>query len=76
MLVIGARDAELENVSVRVRGKEALGAKPNGEVVAGIFPAIKARRTCSCLYLAGIISAVRSFTGPSSPDSSIGEFFV
>ena len=44
MLVIGHRDLEAGNVSVRVHGKGALGAKPRAEVVADILAAIKERR--------------------------------
>jgi threonyl-tRNA synthetase len=44
MLVIGPRDLEAGNVSVRVHGKGHLGAKPRGEVVAEILAAIKERR--------------------------------
>ena len=36
MLVIGGRDMEAGNVSVRLHGKGNLGAKPKGEVVADI----------------------------------------
>ena len=44
MLVIGPRDLEAGNVSVRVHGKGHLGAKPRAEVVAEILAAIKERR--------------------------------
>jgi threonyl-tRNA synthetase len=44
MLVIGPRDMEGGNVSVRVHGKGNLGAKPRGEVVADILAAIRERR--------------------------------
>ncbi len=44
MLVIGNRDLESGNVSVRVHGKGNLGAKPRGEVVADLFASIKERR--------------------------------
>jgi len=44
MLVIGGRDLEAGNVSVRVHGKGHLGAKPKGEVMADILAAIKERR--------------------------------
>jgi threonyl-tRNA synthetase len=44
MLVIGHRDLEAGNVSVRVHGKGNLGEKPRGEVVADILAAIKERR--------------------------------
>ena len=44
MLVIGQRDLEAGNVSVRVHGKGNLGAKKREEVVADILAAIKERR--------------------------------
>jgi threonyl-tRNA synthetase len=44
MLVIGGRDMEAGNVSVRLHGKGNLGAKPKGEVVADILAAIEERR--------------------------------
>jgi threonyl-tRNA synthetase len=44
MLVIGPRDLEAGNVSVRVHGQGNLGAKPSGEVVADLLAAIKERR--------------------------------
>jgi threonyl-tRNA synthetase len=44
MLVIGGRDVEAGNVSVRLHGKGNVGAKPKAEVVADIFTAIKERR--------------------------------
>lgn len=44
MLVIGPRDLEAGNVSVRIHGKGNLGAKPRAEVVAEILAAIKERR--------------------------------
>ena len=44
MLVIGGRDLDAGNVSVRLHGKGNLGAKPKGEVVADILAAIKERR--------------------------------
>jgi threonyl-tRNA synthetase len=44
MLVIGGRDMESGNVSVRLHGKGNIGAKPKGEVVADILAAIKERR--------------------------------
>jgi threonyl-tRNA synthetase len=37
MLVIGACDIEVGNVSVRLHGKGSVGAKPKGEVIAEIF---------------------------------------
>ncbi|MBV9658007.1 MAG: threonine--tRNA ligase [Verrucomicrobia bacterium] len=44
MLVVGRRDQEAGNVSVRVHGKGNLGAKPHREVMADLFQAIKERR--------------------------------
>jgi threonyl-tRNA synthetase len=44
MLVIGARDMEGGNVSVRLHGKGNVGAKLKGEVVADILAAIRERR--------------------------------
>ncbi len=44
MLVIGPRDMEANNVSVRLHGKGHQGAKPKGEVIAGILQAIKERQ--------------------------------
>jgi threonyl-tRNA synthetase len=44
MLVIGGRDMEAGNVSVRLHGKGNVGAKPKGEVIAGILQAIKERQ--------------------------------
>ena len=44
MLVIGGRDLDAGNVSVRLHGKGNLGAKPKAEVVADILAAIKERR--------------------------------
>jgi threonyl-tRNA synthetase len=44
MLVIGGRDMEAGNVSVRLHGKGNIGAKPKGEVIADILTAIKERR--------------------------------
>jgi threonyl-tRNA synthetase len=44
MLVIGPRDMEAGNVSLRLHGKGNQGAKPKGEVVADILAAIKERR--------------------------------
>ncbi|HEY1787610.1 MAG TPA: threonine--tRNA ligase [Verrucomicrobiae bacterium] len=43
MLVIGGRDMEAGNISVRVHGKGNLGAKPRAEVIADILTAIKTR---------------------------------
>jgi threonyl-tRNA synthetase len=44
MLVIGPRDMQAGNVSVRLHGKGNLGAKPKAEVVAQILADIKERR--------------------------------
>ncbi len=44
MLVIGGRDMDAGNVSVRLHGKGNLGAKPKGEVIADILASIKERR--------------------------------
>ncbi len=44
MLVIGGRDMEAGNVSVRLHGKGNVGAKPKSEVIADILAAIKERR--------------------------------
>ncbi len=44
MLVIGGRDLEAGNVSVRVHGKGNLGAKPRGEVIADLLASVKERR--------------------------------
>jgi len=44
MLVIGGRDLDAGNVSVRLHGKGNVGARPKGEVVADIIAAIKERR--------------------------------
>lgn len=44
MLVIGGRDMEAGNVSVRLHGKGPQGAKPKGEVITDILQAIKERR--------------------------------
>ena len=44
MLVIGARDLEAGNVSLRVHGKGNLGAKPRDEAISDIVAAIRERR--------------------------------
>jgi threonyl-tRNA synthetase len=44
MLVIGGRDLDAGNVSVRLHGKGNVGAKPKGEVIADILLAIKERK--------------------------------
>ena len=43
MLVIGPRDMEAGNVSVRLHGQGNVGAKPVAEVVAGILETIRSR---------------------------------
>jgi threonyl-tRNA synthetase len=45
MLVIGGRDLDAGNVSVRLHGKGNQGAKPKGEVVADLLAAIRERRS-------------------------------
>src|SRR5688572_27085639 len=45
MLVIGPRDMEAGNVSVRLHGKGNVGAKPKGEVVADLLQSIRERRS-------------------------------
>jgi threonyl-tRNA synthetase len=45
MLVIGHRDRDAGNVSVRIHGQGNLGAKPRAEVVADLLAGIKERRT-------------------------------
>jgi len=45
MLVIGPRDLEAGNVSVRLHGKGNQGAKPRGEVVAAILQSIAERQS-------------------------------
>lgn len=44
MLVIGGRDLEAGNVSVRLHGKGNVGARPKAEAIADIVAAIKERR--------------------------------
>jgi threonyl-tRNA synthetase len=44
MLVVGRRDLEAGNVSVRVHGKGNLGAKSRADVIADILASIKERR--------------------------------
>src|SRR6185312_1267430 len=44
MLVIGGRDMEAGNVSVRLHGKGNVGAKPKGDVIADILASIRERR--------------------------------
>jgi threonyl-tRNA synthetase len=46
MLVIGGRDVEAGNVSLRLHGKGNVGAKPKAEVVAEILAGIKERLLC------------------------------
>ena len=45
MLVIGPRDMEANNVSVRLHGKGNIGAKPKTEVIAEILTAIRERKS-------------------------------
>jgi threonyl-tRNA synthetase len=45
MLVIGRRDLDGGNLSVRIHGKGNVGAKPRAEVVADILAAIQERRS-------------------------------
>jgi threonyl-tRNA synthetase len=45
MLIIGGKDMESGNVSVRLHHGGPQGAKPKAEVVADILAAIKKRRT-------------------------------
>ncbi|MEO7934304.1 MAG: threonine--tRNA ligase [Chthoniobacterales bacterium] len=44
MLVLGGRDLENQQISLRVHGKGNLGAKPRNEVIADILRAIQERR--------------------------------
>ena len=44
MLVIGPRDMESGNVSVRLHGKGNLGARPKDEVLAEIFESVRERK--------------------------------
>ncbi len=44
MLVIGPRDVQAGNVSIRLHGKGNVGAKPRAEVIADIQQAIRERR--------------------------------
>ena len=44
MLVIGGRDVEAGNISVRLHGKGNVGAKAKAEVIAEILANIKERR--------------------------------
>ena len=44
MLVIGGRDVDAGNVSVRLHSKGPQGAKPKAEVIAEILASIKERR--------------------------------
>ncbi len=44
MLVLGNRDLENQNISVRIHGQGNLGAKPRAEVIAEILAAIQDRR--------------------------------
>jgi threonyl-tRNA synthetase len=45
MLVIGPRDMQAGNVSVRLHGKGNVGARPRAEVIADILAAIRERRS-------------------------------
>ena len=45
MLVIGGRDMEAGNVSLRLHGKGNIGAKPKADVMAGILDAIRNRKS-------------------------------
>ncbi len=45
MLVVGNRDLEAGNISVRVHGQGNLGAKPRAEVIATIFERIRTRQS-------------------------------
>ncbi|MBL9128874.1 MAG: threonine--tRNA ligase [Verrucomicrobiales bacterium] len=45
MLVVGGRDREAGNISVRLHGKGNVGAKPRAEVIAEILAAIRERRS-------------------------------
>ncbi|MEI6872199.1 MAG: His/Gly/Thr/Pro-type tRNA ligase C-terminal domain-containing protein, partial [Verrucomicrobiota bacterium] len=45
MLVLGKRDLEGGNLSVRVHGKGNLGAKPRAEVIADLVASIRERRS-------------------------------
>jgi threonyl-tRNA synthetase len=45
MLIIGGKDMEAGNVSVRLHHGGPQGAKPKGEIVAEILAAIRERRT-------------------------------
>jgi threonyl-tRNA synthetase len=43
MLVVGQRDLEANNVSVRLHGKGNQGARPRGEVIADLVQKIRTR---------------------------------
>jgi threonyl-tRNA synthetase len=45
MLVLGQRDLEAGNVSLRLHGKGNLGAKPRAELIPKIVEAIRGRTT-------------------------------
>jgi threonyl-tRNA synthetase len=45
MFVIGKRDMDAGNVSVRVHGQGNLGAKPRSEAIADILQSIRERRS-------------------------------
>ena len=69
MLVVGGRDVEAGNISVRLHGKGNVGAKPKAEVIAEILQAIKTRQPYSidltwtrrgaslkaCLHIGGLV---------------------
>ena len=66
MLVIGGRDMDAGNVSVRLHGKGNVGAKPKGEVVADILASDQRapdRRTgaehCSASFTFELVHAER-----------------
>lgn len=44
MLVVGGRDREAGNISVRLHGKGNVGAKPRAEVIADLLASIRERR--------------------------------
>lgn len=45
MLVIGLRDIQAGNVSIRLHGRGNIGARPEAEVIAEILLAIEERRS-------------------------------
>ncbi len=44
MFVVGGRDMDASNVSIRLHGKGSQGARPKAEAIAGILATIKERR--------------------------------